>query len=211
MKNLGLIIIIALAVFFGYRYLSTNTAPEVPLEERVVETETTEGEEKSEVSDTPEGAYQVNTEASTIAWVGKKPIYTREGTVSFESGYINENYEGEFAVQMSSITSQFDGLTDALKGQDFFDVINFPQATLTTTGYVDGELKGTLNVLGISEEVSIPAEVNFNENSAVIVAQFMMDRTDFGIQFGSGSFFENLGDQIIDDEVELNVSVVAER
>ena len=35
-----------------------------------------------------------------------------------------------------------------------------------------------------------------------------VDRTKYGIQYGSGSFFDNLGDKTINDEFELKVKLV---
>ncbi|MDG1189476.1 MAG: YceI family protein, partial [Flavobacteriales bacterium] len=34
-----------------------------------------------------------------------------------------------------------------------------------------------------------------------------IDRTDFNINYGSGSFFDNLGDKMIYDEFEIKVSL----
>jgi hypothetical protein len=34
-----------------------------------------------------------------------------------------------------------------------------------------------------------------------------IDRTKFGIKYGSGSFFDSLGDRAIADEFELNVNL----
>jgi len=35
------------------------------------------------------------------------------------------------------------------------------------------------------------------------------DRTEYGIKYGSGKFFENLGDKTIKDKVSLQVTLVA--
>jgi len=36
---------------------------------------------------------------------------------------------------------------------------------------------------------------------------FKVDRTKFGIKYGSGSFFDSLGDKAINDEFELNITL----
>jgi hypothetical protein len=37
--------------------------------------------------------------------------------------------------------------------------------------------------------------------------EFSVDRTKFGIQYGSGSFFDDLGDRTIYDEFDLKVDL----
>ena len=38
-------------------------------------------------------------------------------------------------------------------------------------------------------------------------AKLIVDRTRYGIQYDSGSFFEDLGDRTIYDDFELNVNL----
>jgi len=40
-----------------------------------------------------------------------------------------------------------------------------------------------------------------------VQTRITLDRSDFDIQYGSGSFFDNLGDQLIYDEFDLNVTL----
>ena len=40
-------------------------------------------------------------------------------------------------------------------------------------------------------------------------AAFKVDRTKYGIKYGSGSFFENLGDKAISNDFEVEVDIAA--
>lgn len=38
-----------------------------------------------------------------------------------------------------------------------------------------------------------------------------VDRTKYNMKFGSKSFFESIGDKVIDDEFILNINIVASK
>jgi hypothetical protein len=39
-------------------------------------------------------------------------------------------------------------------------------------------------------------------------ASLKIDRSDFDVKFGSGSFFDGLGDKTIYDEFDLNINII---
>ena len=219
MKKILLLIIIIGAVYFGYNYLNQqrqeqnlqnqNESQELQENTELLE-ELAEVENPQDYS-VPENAYLLDVENSSIVWTGVKPGGDHTGTIAFERGYLTEDYTGQFVVKMGSITTEIDGLNSHLKSQDFFDVVNFPEARFEMSAYEDGVLKGNLVILGISRAVEIPAEVSLTPDQAVIEARYTLDRTSFGINIRSGSFFENLGDRLIGDEVDLEIVVVVER
>jgi hypothetical protein len=43
------------------------------------------------------------------------------------------------------------------------------------------------------------------------VAAFKIDRSKWDIKYGSGSFFDDLGDKMIYDDIELTVNAVFEK
>ena len=96
--------------------------------------------------------------------------------------------------------------------RDFFDVSNHPTAAYTvTSSRVDGRgnliLIGKLNVKGQSEEVE--ALMSFASADPVVGSvNFAFDRADFDVRFGSGSFFDNLGDNLIADNVEMRMALI---
>lgn len=69
---------------------------------------------------------------------------------------------------------------------------------------------GTLTLKGITEEVSFPAFISVKKNKLVANGKLTLDRTKWDIKYGSGSFFEGLGDKVIYDDIELNFVLSAE-
>lgn len=209
MKNILLIIIIAVAAYFGIQYI--NNQPEE------VEVETTQEVSSTSTADVeyeeaPEDAYVVQTQESSITWEGKKPAGGHVGTVDIESGYVTEDFQGVFVIDMTTIyTPESEVVTNHLKSEDFFDVEEYPNAYFKVTGYEEGVLYGDLTVRDTTKEIGVPAGVSFEGDTMVINGNYQLNRTDFGINFRSGSFFENLGDSLIEDMVDLQIEVRAQR
>ena len=55
----------------------------------------------------------------------------------------------------------------------------------------------------------IPAMVSINNNQAEAIGVVNINRTLFGITYGSGTFFEDLADRAIDDEFTLKFKIIA--
>jgi polyisoprenoid-binding protein YceI len=62
---------------------------------------------------------------------------------------------------------------------------------------------GDLTIKGITKPVTLV--VSMFENKAT--ATLKVDRTKFDIKYGSGSFFDNLGDKAIYDDFDLVVDL----
>ena len=211
---LGGIIVIGLLIFF-----LTSPAP--------VQQEATAPEGASEVAP---GTYVVDTEASTFQWAGQKPLidgYVNSGTIALSEGSIivlDGEATGTFTLDMNSLqvglTAQKPGQEGALeghlKGERWFNVDTYPTATFVITSVVPTEtalvytVTGDLTMKGATDEVSFPAEIYQADDGLLYAnAQFEVDRTKWGITAGSGNFFEDLGDNLIDDMVLLSFSLVA--
>ena len=70
---------------------------------------------------------------------------------------------------------------------------------------------GNITIKGTTEEIQFPAEVTSEGGNVTAKADFTVDRSKFDIRYGSGSFFDNLGDKTIYDDFELSVSLVASK
>ena len=162
---------------------------------------------------------KVDAAKSTINWVGKKVTGAHEGTINLKDGALifkgKKLVGGNFTVDMTSInTTDLDGkgkanLDGHLKSDDFFGTENHPTANLVIKKIAD---KGN-GVYGVNADLTIKGktnavgfEITVAGNSAT--ADLKVDRTKYGIQYGSGSFFDNLGDKTINDEFELKVKLV---
>lgn len=162
---------------------------------------------------------KVDAAKSTINWVGKKVTGSHEGTINMKEGALifkgKKLVGGNFTVDMTTInTTDLEGKSKAnldghLKSDDFFGIENHPTANLVIKKIAD---KGN-GVYGVNADLtvkgktnSIGFEITVAQNSAT--ADLKIDRTKYGIQYGSGSFFDNLGDKTISDEFELKVKLV---
>lgn len=170
-------------------------------------------------------SYTIDTEASTLHWVGKKVTGQHEGFVKINSGLIaqrDDKYVGSFELDMNSITctdmegEYADKLVGHLKSEDFFNAEKHPFANLKILDITEkrGEnqthtIKAALNIKGISNEIEFPATLTFNDDKMTGKAKFSIDRTKWDIKYGSGSFFDSLGDNMIYDDIDFTVTLVS--
>ena len=171
--------------------------------------------------------YTVDTEASTIKWKGYKVTGSHFGNVNIKDGSLkfddNKLVGGSFTIDMTSITvKDLKGdyakkLEGHLKSKDFFGTDKFPTAKLKITKVVpygtSGKYKITadLTIKSTTKSIKFMANVTDNEGTATADAKITVDRSDFDIRYGSGSFFDNLGDKTIYDEFELEISLTAKK
>ena len=101
-----------------------------------------------------------------------------------------------------------DKLQGHLSSDDFFSVEKFNEAkfVITKINKVDGKnynITGDLTIKGITNPITFDAVV-MNDSAK---STLKIDRTKFDIKYGSGSFFEGLGDKAIDNEFTLNLEL----
>ncbi|MDW8205044.1 MAG: YceI family protein [Cytophagales bacterium] len=179
----------------------------------------------------PKETYKINTNATTIGWVGKKVTGQHNGTVKVSGGTLEVTNGkitgGEFLIDMNSIVCEDlkDPATNAklvnhLKSDDFFSVDKYPTATFKIKNANPGAVKdgkqlyriaGNLTIKGITKHVEFDAETKSEGNKIMATAAFRIDRSKWDIRFRSGSFFENLGDTMIYDDIELTLNAVFEK
>jgi polyisoprenoid-binding protein YceI len=168
--------------------------------------------------------YTVNTTESTIKWNAEKVTGTHFGMVTLTSGTLEMNDEklvgGMFEVDMQSITvDDLDGvwktkLQNHLKSDDFFGAETFPKATLKITDVKpleDGKYKvgGILTIKEKSNRIEFETTIIEKGGSITATADLEIDRSKYDVKYGSGSFFDDLGDKTIYDNFILNVKLVA--
>lgn len=168
---------------------------------------------------------------SSIAWAGSKPVGTHTGTINIQEGiiYVKDATieSGKINIDMTSITvtdldenSGKGSLEAHLKGTvegkegDFFNVNKYPTATFEITGVADKDgttmMSGNLTMLDKTHNVTFPVQVTSQENTVHLKSEtFTVDRTKWGINYGSKSIFDNLGDKFINDEMEITIDVIA--
>ncbi len=197
-------------------------------------TEAKEAEKAAEKSEMAE-EFRVLAPESEIKWEGlKKTGSGHNGEISIEKGtftYADGAIEsGMFVINMESIDVQdLEGdkkqkLEAHLKGTvegkegDFFNVKEYPHAIFEVTGVETNNNKtvllGNLEMKGETKNIEVPVK-NMEKNGDFIeftTEEFAIDRTKWGVNYGSKSVFDNLvGDNIINDEIGLQIHIKAKK
>lgn len=178
----------------------------------------------------------VDTKASVINWTGSKPAGKHTGTIALKSGEITtkdgEVVGGSFVMDMNSIVcTDLDGdmkanLEAHLKGtgkedgaSDFFNVTKYPTSkfVITKLAKLKGDesgathiVYGNLTIKDVTKEVGFKATVN-KDNAGYLIStpEFSIDRTEWGIKYGSKKFFDDLKDKFINDDINLAIKLQA--
>jgi hypothetical protein len=161
-----------------------------------------------------------------IYWKGSKPAGEHNGFIKLKEGgkFLVEDGQlvgGEFIIDMTSIVNI--DLEDAemnaklvghLKSADFFNVDSFPEAkfVITSVEPLEGDaefthtISGNLTMKNITKGVSFKSNVKVHEGIVSATSEeFVLDRTQWNVNYGSKSIFKELKDKFIDDEFSLMI------
>ena len=168
---------------------------------------------------------RVNTKNSTIKWIGSKIASFHEGNVNIAKGVLaieNGNLVGgEFSIDMNSIICTDlkadkggNKIVKHLKNEDFFNVEEFPLAIIRIVRAEKGkgnmyEILAELTIKGITKPIKFQANVVVNGKNFQATANMKIDRTKWDIKYGSGSFFDSLGDKAILDNIEFDIFLLS--
>jgi len=168
-------------------------------------------------------AAQVKLSADTtkakLLWSGEKVTGQHSGTIKLQSGWLNwkdnKITSGEFIIDMASIkdSESSANLEKHLKSDDFFGVVKFPTSKLVISGSTPfdkgtGVITGTLTIKDITNPIEFKATMQKKDDGFWFFANIVVDRTKYNIRYGSGAFFDNLGDKTIYDEFNLKVNLL---
>jgi len=160
----------------------------------------------------------INITESSITWKGKKILGSHTGTISLKEGHLEMEGDllvgGMFVVDMTSINvtdleagKGKEKLEGHLKSADFFGIEKYPTATLfINKATKDGNIynvNANITIKGKTESINFELEMG----KSAATTSFKIDRTKFGIRYGSGSFGDDLGDKAISDKFLLDVNL----
>ncbi len=170
-------------------------------------------------------AFDIDTKASKITWNAKKVSGEHTGNVSLNGGkvWVEKSAVVGANINMDMNSISCTDLTDAewnkklvghLKSDDFFSVEKHPEASFEITSVKKGSngdhmVNGKLTIKGISNDISFPAKVNLSNGVVKANGTAKLDRTKWDIRYGSGKFFEGLGDKMIYDEFDITFDITA--
>lgn len=168
---------------------------------------------KTDVAAAPSKALKVDPAASSIKFVGRKITGDHSGdfkTFTGEASVAGKDPKSvSFSVETASVTTDADGLTEHLKGADFFDVAKFPKASFVSTSIapktgdagVTHEVTGELDLHDVKKTITFPATITVDDRGAKGTAEFKINRKDFNIAYAGKP------DDLINDEVLLKLNL----
>jgi len=167
--------------------------------------------------------YRLN--SGTLNWVGSKAIGdSHQGTISLTNGKLavagGQVKAGDFEIDMNSIIvtdipagKGKEKLEGHLKNGDFFDTPQFPKGMfkivevvpVTDVADVTHNVTGNLTLKGVEKSITFPANIAVvGDKLTAVSPSFTINRTDWGIKYGSsGSFADLAKDRIINDDIAL--------
>jgi polyisoprenoid-binding protein YceI len=164
--------------------------------------------------------FKIVSTQSNIDWVGKKVTGAHNGTIAIKEGELILNGDkligGRIVVDLSSIKilDVTDPTTNAqfaghLASDDFFSTDKYPEAILEITSVSGTHVEGDLTIKGITQPAGFDVAVWVNGDQLIATGKLVIDRTRYAMKFRSGNFFKDLGDTLIYNDFELNISVTA--
>ena len=172
--------------------------------------------------------HTISPAASKLTWEGNKVVGGgHQGSLKIKEGFIKfkekQPLEAQVVVDMTSITNSDvkdpkwnQKLVGHLHSDDFFSTKKFPESKIVLTSFSeqkDGnyKLKGQLTIKGITKPVELQGKmINKAGSVSALTASLQFDRTEFNVRYGSGKFFDNLGDKMISDVVKIQVELKLE-
>lgn len=178
----------------------------------------------------PSGVVTVLPAESTIGWEGRNTSGSHRGSLDVESGsfrFSSDQASGEVVLDMRSIRnhdveeeSLRSVLVAHLLSEDFFHTDAFPRARLVieTMRPLHREprqpnhaVQGTLELRGVRAPFECEATLeNLEAGRMTLEAHFDLDRTLWGVNYGSAKLFRYLGYHLVFDPISVNVRLVLE-
>ena len=177
-------------------------------------------------------AYKLQPQLSTLGWEGKAVTHGHNGTMQFSDGELlvqgNAIVGGSVTVNMKPMVAT--AIKDAenqgkfvghMSSDDFFGAEKFPTSTfkIVSVTPIKGAAKdannatiaGDMTIKGVTQRISFPAKVGVKDGVAAATGKVTIDRTKFGLKYGSKTFFDSIGDKAIYDAFDLTFNVIAKK
>jgi polyisoprenoid-binding protein YceI len=183
------------------------------------------------VSSAKDGVYAFGSEHSVV-WEGRKiliPGYKDTGTLGIKEGSVTiaggKVTGGKIVFDMATLEVKGTGkgkgepmLQKHLKSPDFFDAEKFPTIEFAVTEVVPAAdaattfmhaVKGNLTIKGITKPHEFSAKIYDQDGAGRVEGSMEIDRTLWDVRYGSGKFFKNLADNVIDDNFTVKLDLTA--
>ncbi|MCH7226958.1 YceI family protein [Haloferula sp. A504] len=189
-----------------------------------------EGAPLASAPEPPDGRRELDLDECRLQWLGRNLLNKHFGTIRITAGHLDFSggtlSGGEFTFDLRSLRcDDLDGdpLHDVLIGHlldhDFLDADAHPECRLVITaaetlpdtapGQQNLRIEANLTLRGVTEPVAFTAAAGLTpEGRAAAQASFAIDRTRWGILYGSGRFFHRLAGHLVNDLIDFDVRIV---
>jgi len=167
--------------------------------------------------------YLADASNSKLEWTGKKLTGEHYGEIKLKGGELtfskNKLVGGKFEMDMNSITciditdaKSNKRLVDHLKSEDFFSVVRYPTSYFVITSIeaksdIEYNVTGNLTIKGKINPITFPVKLSSVGNNLLAEATMTFDRSLYDVKFGSQSFYENLGDKLVYDDIDIAIKL----
>ena len=204
MKNyIFIIIVLAFAAFIYSEYKkSLNETNKLDYQPKV-------SDKKIEALN--DGEFMLDSGNSEIKWKGSNPVKDHVGVIKSSHGelmVIDGRVSGSVIIDMDTISGDAgEGLDGHLKSEDFFDVEQFPESSVTFSEKEDRTFDTRLTIKGIENEIILKPEIVIDGENIHMKSDINFDRTKWDVMYGSGSLVDTLKDAAISDEIEISINL----
>jgi len=179
----------------------------------------------------PDGRHQLDLPECRVEWLGRNLLGRHTGSVDIKEGYLDFDdghlVGGVILFDLHTLqcddlagTPQHDVLIAHLHDHDFLDVGNHPEARLQIlhaeptgepTGAPNLEVRAALTLRGVTSPIDVTVAAGLAPGGRPAAqAAFAIDRTRWGILYGSGRFFHRLAGHLVNDLIEFQVRIVCQ-
>ena len=170
----------------------------------------------------PEGEYNIDIDNSIVKWLGRTPVKSHDGVINILEGSFSVNeksfLKGLVVIDMNTINcTDLSGggkkdLEGHLKNDDFFSVNTYPQAKISMVSNlipVDGliEFQAALEIKGKTNPIIFQSKIEVENGTYKAKGSFSFNRALYDVKYRSKSFFNDLGDKFINDEIEIEIEI----
>jgi polyisoprenoid-binding protein YceI len=155
--------------------------------------------------------FALNEKNTTITFVGTKPGGKHDGGFKKLTGTASAQNNDPATLKISldidanSLYADNPMLTNHLKSPDFFGVKSNPSAKFVSTKVEKSggsyNITGDLTMVGKTNSITVPATVAIGADGLTLASTFIIDRTQWGMNYGSNGK--------VDNKVKLTVNVKA--
>lgn len=151
---------------------------------------------------------KMDKEKSKISFLGKKSDGEHKGGFKKFKIDAKPDFENptnswlQIEIDTESLWADDPKLEEHLKNEDFFNVKKFPKAVFESTkieaDQESAKITGKMKLLGETKELVVPAKIKLTEEGIDVKAEFKLDRTKWGMNYGQGK---------INDEVAVTAEL----